>query len=101
MGKCSCDCHCFGGCAGFTRILLLGINAFFLGAGILIVIIGAVAKSNADQFEKDAPIFHWYQAAVSSAIIIATGAGTIATALVGFAGVYWRWTTCLKKFTQL
>jgi len=99
MGKCSCDCHCFGGCAGFTRILLLGINSFFLGAGILIVILAAVATSNADQFESDAPIFHWYQAAVGSAILIATGAGTIATSLVGFAGVYFRWTTCLKIYT--
>eukprot|EP00456_Euglypha_rotunda_P000002 TRINITY_DN0_c0_g1_i4.p1 TRINITY_DN0_c0_g1~~TRINITY_DN0_c0_g1_i4.p1 ORF type:complete len:228 (+),score=24.70 TRINITY_DN0_c0_g1_i4:87-770(+) len=99
MGKCACDCHCFGGCSGFTRILLLGINCFFMGAGILIVILGSVAKKSADQFEKDAEIFHWYQAGVSTAILIATGAGTIATSLVGFAGVYFRWTTCLKIYT--
>jgi hypothetical protein len=99
MGKCSCDCHCFGGCAGFTRILLLGINFFFLGAGVLIVILAAVANSNSNTFEADAPIFHWYQASISSAILIATGAGTIATSLVGFAGVYFRWTTCLKIYT--
>jgi len=99
MGKCACDCHCFGGCTGFTRILLLGINFFFLGAGLLIVIIGAVSKSNADGFEKDAPMFHWYQSSISCAILIATGAGTIATSIVGFLGVYFRWTTCLKIYT--
>jgi len=99
MAKCSCDCHCFGGCQGFTRVLLLGINCFFFGAGVLIVILGAVANANADQFEADASIFHWYQAGVSTAILIATGAGTIATATVGFIGVYFRWTTCLKLYT--
>jgi len=101
MAKCACDCHCFGGCQGFTRIVLLAINTFFFGAGVLIVILGAVAKGKADQFEHDAEIFHWYQAGVSTAILIATGAGTMFTSAVGFLGVYKRWTTCLKIYTVI
>jgi len=99
MAKCACDCHCFGGCQGFTRVLLLAINCFFFGAGVLIVILAAVANSDAKDFENNAKIFKWYQAGASSAILIATGAGTIATATVGFLGVYFRWTTCLKIYT--
>jgi len=93
------DMHCFGGCQGFTRVVLIAINVFFLLAGILIVILGAVAMNHAKTFEDNASIFTYFQARVSSAILVATGAGSIATALFGLAGAYFRWTTCLKIYT--
>jgi hypothetical protein len=95
------DCHCFGGCAGFTRVILMAINIFFLGAGVLIVILGSVAIGKAAQFESESDLFRNMDTKVSCAILIATGAGTIATAIVGFVGVTFRWQTTLKLYTVI
>jgi len=79
----------------------MAINIFFLGAGILIVILGAVAIGKAAQFEAASTLFRNLDTRVSCAILIATGAGTIATAIVGFVGVAFRWTTTLKLYTVI
>jgi len=97
----ACDCHCFGGCAGFTRIILMAINIFFMGAGILIVILGAVSLGKAAQFEDQSSLFRNMDTKVSCAILIATGAGSIATAIVGFIGVAFRWATTMKLYTVI
>jgi len=101
MGKCSCDCHCFGGCAGFTRVVLMAINVFFLGAGILIIILGAVAIGKASQFETASSLFRFMDTRVSCAILIATGAGTVAIAIIGFVGVAFKMPTTMKLYTVL
>lgn len=77
------------------------INIFFLGAGILIVILGSVAIGKAGQFEASSQLFQNMDTEVSCAILIATGAGTIATAIVGFVGVAFKWTTTLKLYTVI
>jgi len=78
--------HCFGGCKGFTRIVILGVNVFFLGAGLLIIILASVALGKAQQFEDQSSIFTYMATAVSSAILVATGVGTVVTAILGFFG---------------
>jgi len=77
------------------------INVFFLGAGILIVILGAVSIGKAAQFESQSTLFQNMNSRVTCAILIATGAGTIATAIVGFLGVTFRWTTTMKLYTVI
>jgi len=101
MAKCSCDCHCFGGCQGFTRVILMAINIFFLGAGVLIVIFASVSIGKAAQFEQQSNLFQNMDTRVSCAILIATGAGTIAVAIMGFVAVTFRWTTTLKLYTVI
>jgi len=76
------------------------INVFFLGAGVLIVILGAVSIGKAAQFESQSTLFQNMNSRVTCAILIATGAGTIATAIVGFLGVTFRWTTTMKLYTD-
>jgi len=101
MPKCACDCHCFGGCAGFTRVVLMGINFFFLGAGLLIIILGAVAVGKAAQFEAQSTLFRYMDTRVACAILIATGAGTVAVAIVGFVGVAFKMPTTMKLYTVI
>jgi len=91
--------HCFGGCKGFTRIVILGVNVFFLGAGLLIIILASVALGKAQQFEDQSSIFTYMATAVSSAILVATGVGTVVTAILGFLGAVFKWTTWLKIYT--
>jgi len=101
MPKCACDCHCFGGCAGFTRIVLMAINVFFLGAGLLIIILGAVAIGKAAQFESQSSLFQYMDTRVACAILIATGAGTVAVAIVGFVGVAFKMPNTMKLYTVI
>jgi len=101
MPKCACDCHCFGGCAGFTRVVLMAINFFFLGAGILIIILGAVAIGKAAQFEAQSSLFQFMDTRVSCAILIATGAGSVAVAIVGFVGVAFKMPNTMKLYTVI
>jgi hypothetical protein len=79
----------------------MAINIFFLGAGILIVILGSVAIGKAAQFESSSTLFENMDTKVACAILIATGAGTICTAIVGFIGVAFRWQTTLKLYTVI
>jgi len=79
----------------------MAINIFFLGAGILIVILGAVAVGKAAQFEANSNLFKYMDARVACAILIATGAGTIATAIVGFVATAFRWATTMKLYTVI
>jgi len=72
-----------------------------MGAGVLIVILGSVAIGKAAQFESSSSLFRNLDTKVACAILIATGAGTIATAIVGFIGVAFRWQTTLKLYTVI
>jgi len=79
----------------------MAINIFFLGAGILIIILGAVSIGKAAQFEQQSTLFRNMDTRVACAILIATGAGTVATAILGFIGVAFRWATTMKLYTVI
>jgi len=79
----------------------MAINIFFLGAGLLIIILGAVSLGKAAQFEANSSLFQYMDMRVACAILIATGAGTVASAITGFVGVTFRWATTLKLYTVI
>jgi len=80
-------------------VVLMAINIFFLGAGLLIIILGAVAIGKAAQFEAQSTLFRYMDTRVSCAILIATGAGTVAVAIVGFVGVAFKMPNTMKLYT--
>jgi len=77
------------------------INGFFLLAGVLIIILGAVAMTKAQQFEDDASIYEYMETRKAAAILVATGAGSVFTAIIGILGAVFRWTNCLKMYTVI
>jgi hypothetical protein len=79
----------------------MGINIFFLGAGILIIILGAVAVGKAKQFEAQSSLFQYMDTAVSCDILIATGAASVAISILGFVGVAFKMPTTMKLYTVL
>jgi len=79
----------------------MAINVFFMGAGVLIVIFASVSIGKAAQFEQQSSLYQNMDTRVSCAILIATGAGTIATSILGFVAVTFRWTTTLKLYTVI
>jgi len=72
-----------------------------LGAGILIIILGAVAIGKAAQFEAQSSLFQFMDTRVSCAILIATGAGSVAVAIVGFVGVAFKMPNTMKLYTVI
>jgi len=79
----------------------MAINVFFLGAGLLIIILGAVAIGKAAQFESQSSLFQYMDTRVACAILIATGAGTVAVAIVGFVGVAFKMPNTMKLYTVI
>jgi len=88
-----------------VRVLLVSFSLlstfFFLGAGLLIIILGAVAIGKAAQFESQSSLFRFMDTRVACAILIATGAGTVAVAIVGFVGVAFKMPTTMKLYTVI
>jgi len=80
------------------RQLTALLNVFFLGVGVVMVILGSQALNKTVSLEDNASLFKVFNLYPLSLILLLCGCGTIATAFAGFYGAKFHKPGCLKAY---
>jgi len=82
-----------GKCAKIARKIVIGINAVFLGLGILVLILALVALTKAEDL-TELPVLGSLDLDLITFLLVVSGSGSIGASLCGFFGA-------LKKIRKL
>jgi len=80
------------------RNLTAVINVFFLGIGIVMIILGARAFGKVVDLENQASLFKVFNLWPLSLVLLLCGCGTVATSFAGFYGAKFRVAACMKAY---